>query len=79
MQQASKIMREHSLRFLPVMQGSQLVGVLSERDLQLVLAIEGVDAGTFNVEDAMSERALTPDIGNLLDMATLLQEHLTVR
>ncbi len=60
---AARIMREHQIRHLPVLRGGQLVGIVSERDLQLVGGLPNVDPGNVTVEDAMSETvyAVTPD------------------
>lgn len=69
---ADEVMRKHKIRHLPVMQGNQLVGIVSERDLQIVLGIEGADANSLNVEDVMTQDVITvePDTG--LDEASAL-------
>jgi acetoin utilization protein AcuB len=56
---AHKLMREHHIRHLPVLEGRQLVGVVSERDLHLVETLRDVDPDQVMVEDAMS---MTPYI-----------------
>lgn len=65
LQKAHEVMREHSIRHLPVMQGNQLVGIVSDRDVQLILGIEGTDATKVTVEDAMTQDVITvdPDAG----------------
>ena len=55
---AHKLMREHRFRHLPVMSGGGIVGVLTDRDIKLVL---GPDFGSPNerelsVRDAYVER-----------------------
>jgi acetoin utilization protein AcuB len=69
---ADEVMRKHKIRHLPVMQGAQLVGIVSERDLQIVLGIKGADANSLNVEDVMTQDVITvePDTG--LDEASAL-------
>ncbi len=51
---ASSIMRDHQIRHLPVMQGQHLVGILSDRDLNLVQAMAPVRPDEITVEDAMT-------------------------
>lgn len=60
---AARIMREHRVRHLPVLRCGQLVGILSERDVQLVGGLPNVDPATITVEDAMSDTvyAVTPE------------------
>jgi acetoin utilization protein AcuB len=72
---AQKVMQEHKIRHLPVMQANQLVGIISERDIQLVLGIGGVDADQLTVEDAMTQDVISvdPDAG-LDEVAALMVE-----
>jgi acetoin utilization protein AcuB len=60
---AHRMMREHRIRHLPVLQGGKLVGVLSDRDLNLVETLREVDPSRVLVEDAMSADpyAVSPD------------------
>jgi len=58
LEDAHKLMREHRFRHLPVMSGAEIVGVLTDRDIKLVL---GPDFGTpdereLRVRDAYVER-----------------------
>jgi len=58
LEDAHKLMREHRFRHLPVMSGGEIVGVLTDRDIKLVL---GPDFGTpdereLRVRDAYVER-----------------------
>jgi CBS domain-containing protein len=46
--QARQLMREHDFRHLPVTSGGKLVGVLSDRDIKLIL---GPDFGSPNESD----------------------------
>lgn len=54
MSKAHQIMREFRLRHLPVMHGGKLVGLLSDRDLNLVETLRDVDPKLVPVADAMS-------------------------
>lgn len=52
---ARRIMKEHGLRHLPVLEGAKLVGVLSDRDLYFLESVSGVDPETEPVEQGMSQ------------------------
>ncbi len=60
---ASAMMREHGCRHLPVLHGGQLVGVVSDRDVYLVEALDDVDENRVTVEEAMSQEvySVAPD------------------
>jgi acetoin utilization protein AcuB len=57
--QAHKLMREHTIRHLPVLHGGQLVGVISDRDLNLIETLRDVDAEKVLVEEAMTPSVYT--------------------
>ncbi len=52
---AKRIMGDHSVRHLPVLDHGKLVGILSERDIYFVQAIPGVNLENTLVADAMSQ------------------------
>src|SRR6476659_8002368 len=52
---ARALMKEHSLRHLPVLENGKLVGMLSERDVYFLESIAGVDPKTEPVEQGMSQ------------------------
>jgi acetoin utilization protein AcuB len=54
--QAHILMRAHGIRHLPVLDGGKLVGIVSQRDLQLIETLKDVDPNEVHVEEAM-----TPD------------------
>lgn len=54
MAKAHQLMREFRLRHVPVMHGGKLVGLLSDRDLNLVETLRDVDPKLVPVADAMS-------------------------
>lgn len=54
--QANDFMKKLKLRHLPVLKGGKLVGLLSDRDINLVLQFKDVDPTQTTVEDAY-----TPD------------------
>lgn len=51
---AQRIMREHAIRHLPVLDAGKLVGVLSERDLQVIAALNDDEHDELKVSEAMS-------------------------
>lgn len=72
---AHAVMREHGVRHLPVLDGGQLVGMLTQRDLALVEALPDVDPRKVTVEDAMSTEVyvVTPETP-LLEAARTMAE-----
>lgn len=50
--QASEFMRKLHLRHLPVLKDGKLVGILTDRDINLVLSFKDVDATKMKVEEA---------------------------
>ena len=73
---ASELMRSHSIRHLPVLEGGALEGILSTRDVALVEALGDVDAAAVTVEEAMSASPyhVGPD-APLKDVVTEMIEH----
>jgi len=65
--QAMKRMREHQIRHLPILDGNQLVGIISERDIRIILSFKGVDPSRFLVEDAMEQDVYVVAPGAPLD------------
>ncbi len=60
---AHKLMQEHGIRHLPVLDAGKLVGMLSDRDLHLIETLRDVDPNEVLVEEAMSTvlYTVTPD------------------
>ena len=56
---ASRLMKQHQIRHLPVLRAGQIVGLLSERDLLLVETLPGVRPGGVRVEEAMVQDVFT--------------------
>ncbi len=50
--QAADFMRKLRLRHLPVIKGGELVGVITDRDIDRALGIKNANAETLKVEDA---------------------------
>lgn len=58
---AAEQMRQHGVRHLPVLHGGRLVGILSDRDLQVLRGIPSVEPSKTSVEDAMIPTVYTVD------------------
>ncbi len=56
---AGRMMREHQVRHLPVLDGGRVVGLLSERDLLLIETLPGVNPTDVRVEEAMVQEVFT--------------------
>ncbi len=74
--EAQRLMQANHIRHLPVLEGKRLVGMVTERDLYMVEALDGVDPETMPVEEAMSQapyivKAKTP----LIDAALYMWSH----
>jgi acetoin utilization protein AcuB len=52
---AHGMMRERGIRHLPVTRAGELVGLVSERDIFLLLSLHGLTAENEAVEEAMTE------------------------
>jgi acetoin utilization protein AcuB len=68
---AHKLMRQHQVRHLPVLDGGRIVGLVSERDLAMVESLPGVNPTDVRVEEAMVPNVFTvaPDtpIGEVIE------------
>lgn len=73
---AHRMMREHKFRHLPVLTGGELVGVLSDRDLNLIETLRDVDPEKVRVEDAMTSGPYTVSPETPLDeVVATMAEH----
>jgi acetoin utilization protein AcuB len=54
MAEAHRVMREHEIRHLPVVDGTRIVGIVTMHDLHLLETLPGVSQDEVEVEEAMS-------------------------
>jgi acetoin utilization protein AcuB len=52
---AHRMMRDHHVRHLPVLRGAKIVGLVSDRDLNMVETLQNVDPHKVLVSEAMSQ------------------------
>ena len=73
---AHAIMREYRIRHLPVLDGGVLVGLVSERDLQFLETLKGVDIAVERVEEAMTTDPYFVHVDTpVKDVAAAMIEH----
>lgn len=60
---ARKLLRDIDVRHVPVLDKDRFVGVVSERELAVLEACQGVDLALLSVSDAMTDKpyTVTPD------------------
>lgn len=74
--EAHRLMSDHAIRHLPVLEGGKLVGMVSMRDLHLVETLKDVNPHEVTIEEAMSQDAYTVTPGTpLLQVARTMAEH----
>jgi len=66
MADAHELMRDHHIRHLPVMSGSELIGMVSLRDLHLMETLKDVDPKEVRVREAMAEPPYAVEVGTPL-------------
>jgi acetoin utilization protein AcuB len=73
---AHRLMNEHAIRHLPVLEGGKLVGMVSMRDLHLIETLKDVDPQEVVVEEAMAQDAYSVPPGtSLLEVARTMALH----
>ena len=73
---AHEMMRQYSVRHLPVLHGGKLVGTVSLRDLDLTEGLSNVDPDVVIVEEAMSaEPHVVVPTAPLKDVVAYLVDH----
>ena len=72
---AHRMMREHKIRHLPVLRGAKIVGMVSDRDLNMVETLKDVDPRKVLVSEAMSQDPylVSPEAGLDEVVATMAQ------
>lgn len=72
---AHKMMQDHNVRHLPVMEVGELRGIISDRDVKAVMAFAGADPELVKVGDVCDDSPLKVNVDTPLDeIAELLAE-----
>lgn len=66
---AANMMKAYKIRHLPVLDGNTLVGIVSDRDIQMVEGMNGVDPDEVSIEEAMSQSPYTVAANTPLEVA----------
>ena len=71
--EAQALMREHQVRHLPVVKNHDLTGVLSDRDIKLLLGpdFDYPEPGSLTVADAYQPESYSTDLNTPLDIVLL--------
>jgi acetoin utilization protein AcuB len=72
---AAKLMREHGIRHLPVVEGGKLLGIITDRDIRFVESFQDVDPEELTLDETMTEDPYTVGPDTPLDeVATTMAE-----
>lgn len=72
---AKKMMAEHGVRHLPVLEAGQIVGVITDRDVKTIEGLAGIDFETIKTEDCYSPDPLSVyEDADIKDVATQMAE-----
>ncbi|MCM2282682.1 MAG: CBS domain-containing protein [Bdellovibrionaceae bacterium] len=79
LQEAARIMREQDVGMLPVLNGSDVVGILTDRDIVLNAVANGLNPQRTSISDAMSRNVITVHETDTLDTAAHLMKNHRIR
>jgi acetoin utilization protein AcuB len=65
--EAHRVMRQYQIRHLPVLEGGNLVGVVTQRDLNLLASVSEADIENSKVDKAMTEHPFIVTSDTALD------------
>jgi acetoin utilization protein AcuB len=73
--QAKQLMMDHSIRHLPVLEESHLVGIISEKDINFIQGFRGVDLKIEKVSSAMTSDPYVVQANSYLDEVCKYMSH----
>ena len=74
--EVARLMVDHNIGAVPVLQQGRLIGIFSERDLMNRVVVEGRDAARTPVSEVMTEDPLTVELTDSLETCmTLMRRH----
>jgi acetoin utilization protein AcuB len=62
-----RVMKEHGIRHIPILQNEKVVGIVSERDLKVIAGLKMLEKSLLTAADIMSADPVTVDSSTLLD------------
>jgi acetoin utilization protein AcuB len=62
-----RVMIEHGIRHIPILQNEKVVGIESERDLKVIAGLKMLEKSLLTAADIMSADPVTVDSSTLLD------------
>jgi acetoin utilization protein AcuB len=68
----ARLMKENGIRHLPIMRGPNVVGVVSERDLRLVMGLDFTEKNMVRASDIMATDPVTVSSEDTLDRVAFL-------
>lgn len=76
LEKAQSMMREHNIRHLPILKAGKLVGILSDRDVKLIMGFADFDPKKITVDEAYTPEPYVTKISASLDeVAAYMAEH----
>lgn len=69
-EELARVMKDHGIRHLPILDGSRLVGIVSERDLKVIAGLKALERVQLTAADIMSTDPVTVDAATPLDEVT---------
>jgi acetoin utilization protein AcuB len=70
-EELARVMKDHGIRHLPIFDGDNLVGIVSERDLKVVQGLKALEKIHITAADIMSPNPITVDATTPLDEVAL--------
>lgn len=66
-EELARVMKEHGIRHIPILQNDKVVGIVSERDLKVIAGLKMLEKSLLTAADIMSIDPVTVDSSTMLD------------
>jgi acetoin utilization protein AcuB len=70
-EELERLMKEHGIRHLPIVRGSAVVGIVSERDLKVVTGLQLAEKLSVRAADIMARDPVSVDANSTIDGVAL--------
>jgi CBS domain-containing protein len=77
--EVSQLMSEHNVGALPVLAGSRLAGIFSERDIMSRCVAKGLDPSATKVEDVMTKKVIVMEADDTYDYCLRIMKQRRIR